>query len=94
MVVVVVVVVVAVSKMELTKYLWSLLRTARPVVSGRTNDEVRQLVWWRRTEGTNAGRDTTYTDASRSGLIDLVSIGHELVRSSLLAHNLRKRYQH
>jgi hypothetical protein len=54
-----------VSKVELTKYLWSLLGTARPVVSERANDEVRQLGWWRRTQGTTAGRDTTYSEPTR-----------------------------
>jgi hypothetical protein len=48
-----------VSKVELTKYLWSLLGTARPLIHERAKDEVRQLGWWKDTERTLIGRNAT-----------------------------------
>jgi hypothetical protein len=61
-----------VSKVELTKYLWSLLGTARPLVCEQANDEVRQLRWWKDTEGTVMGRKATssYVDCEHEPLFE------------------------
>jgi hypothetical protein len=40
-----------VSRIDLTKYLWSLLGTERPVANDRAGPEMRQAHWWKNAKG-------------------------------------------